>query len=383
MSVTNNRFINWLLFQTDKLLPVVEEPTEYVKIKETGEIIPFPNSMNSEEYEAYIEEEKNRVKEKGETITAVLKEPEFNADGIIEYKGEGIRKFEFRPEKWEQFIGQEEAKDRVQTVIKKAEMGLKGHIMVNGIKGHGKTTFVELLAKDLEAKLISVVGKQLNEDSLLDIINQINTSTEKHVVFFIDELDSCDWKVIKILNPIIESFRINGKQIKPFIFAGATINKHMLIEKNPDTLDRIPTHVTFSKYNDQELSIILKQYCDQLYKEEKVSAEAIYEIAKNCKYNPRTAIAFLEDYIIEKNIPKVLKNAKIIKNGLAKEDVNLLKILSEAKRPMGANALAMKLGMSQKEYEREYEPFLVEYGYVDRVPSRVITDKGRKFLEDL
>jgi len=61
----------------------------------------------------------------------------------------------------------------------------------------------------------------------------------------------------------------------------------------------------------------------------------------------------------------------------------LLEILSKAKRPMGANALAMKLGMGQKEYEREYEPFLVEYGYVDRVPSRIITDKGRKFLEKI
>jgi Holliday junction resolvasome RuvABC ATP-dependent DNA helicase subunit len=31
----------------------------------------------------------------------------------------------------------------------------------------------------------------------------------------------------------------------------------------------------------------------------------------------------------------------------------------------------------------EFEPFLVEYGYINRIPSRVITEKGKKLLEDL
>ena len=50
---------------------------------------------------------------------------------------------------------------------------------------------------------------------------------------------------------------------------------------------------------------------------------------------------------------------------------------------MGANSLAMRIGKSQKEYMVEYEPYLVEYGYVDRVPSRVISDKGRKLIKEL
>ena len=58
-------------------------------------------------------------------------------------------------------------------------------------------------------------------------------------MFFIDELDTMDWKDLKILNPVIESYKIAGKKIKPFIFVGATINKHLLLDKNSDTLDRI------------------------------------------------------------------------------------------------------------------------------------------------
>jgi len=79
----------------------------------------------------------------------------------------------------------------------------------------------------------------------------------------------------------------------------------------------------------------------------------------------------------------VLKNSKIIKDGLTLIDIELLTILSRATRPMGANALAMAGKLSQNEYIREFEPFLVEYGYINRVPSRIITDKGRKLLKEI
>ena len=102
---------------------------------------------------------------------------------------------------------------------------------------------MELLAKHLGAKLIQRIGKQVDEDSLVDIINEINTSEEKHVVFFIDEIDTMDWKILKILNPIIEQFKINGKQIKQYIFAGATINKHILVKNNTDTITHNHHHI--------------------------------------------------------------------------------------------------------------------------------------------
>ncbi len=307
----------------------------------------------------------------------------FNSSKIIEYKGEEIEKFEFRPQTWEQFIGQKEGKNRAKTIMKKANRKIRCHFLVDGIKGHGKTTFVELLAKSLGAKLIQRVGKQVDEDELLNIINEINTSKEKYIIFFLDELETTDWRVIKILNPIIEQFKIAGKRIKPFIFAGATINKHILIKNNPDTLDRIPTHIKFARYNAKEIGTIVKQYYQQLYPNEKVSQEVIDIISKNCKFNPRTSIALLEEFIVEQDIEKVLSNSKIIKDGLNEIDIDILRVLNSSTRAMGANSLAMRVKLSQKEYITEFEPFLVEYGYINRVPSRVITDKGKKLLEGL
>lgn len=312
-----------------------------------------------------------------------LKNPQFDTSRIIEYKGEEIKAFEFRPQTWEQFIGQIEGKNRAKTIIKKAKRGIRSHFLVDGIKGHGKTTFVELLAKSLNAKLIQRVGKQVDEDSLIDIVNEINRSTEKYVIFFLDEIETTDWRVIKILNPIIEQFKINNVRIKPFIFAGATINKHILITNNPDTLDRIPTHIKFARYTAEDIEKIIKQYREQLYSDENIPDEVIKIISKNTKFNPRTSIAILEDFIVEQDIKKVLKNYKIIKDGLNEIDIEILKVLNQTTRAMGANALAMRVKLSQKEYVTEFEPFLVEYGYINRVPSRVITEKGKELLNEI
>jgi len=316
-------------------------------------------------------------------IDVKIKGNEFDVNRIKEYKGEGLKKFEFRPVNFAQFIGQETAKGKAKTVIKKVDRGIKSHILITGTKGLGKTTFVELLAKELNAKLIERVGKQVNEENLVDLINAINTSKEKNVILFIDELDSMDKTVIKVLNPIIESFKIAGKKIKPFIFAGATINKHILLKNNPDTLDRIGTHIKFKKYSAEEIGKIIMQYKKQLYSKDTVSQEVINSISENCKFNPRSSIALLEDYIVEKNMQKVLENSDVVCDGLTTNDIKILKALRESKRAIGANALAMRVGLSEKEYLVEYESYLIEYGYMDRIPSRVLSKRGKEFLKNL
>lgn len=315
--------------------------------------------------------------------SVVIKQPKFDTSRIQSYQGDSLGKFEFRPQTWNQFIGQEEAKERAKTIIKKVKRGMKAHVFVNGIRGHGKTTYIELLAKSLDAEFIETVGKQIDEDSLVNIINQINTSKKKYVVWFVDEIETVDWKIIKLLNPIIESFKVNGKKIKPFIFAGATINKHILQKKNPDALDRIPHHITFVRYNKEEISKILRQYKEQLHPLDNVSEETILKIAENCKYNPRTSLALLDDFIVEQNITKILKNWRIVKNGLNNVDIQILQTLNNATRTMGANAIAGSVGLSEKDYMAEYEPYLFEYKFINRVPSRIITEKGKKLLEEM
>lgn len=342
------------------------------------------NSLENEDLEENLDFEiVYPHNQKSDTLKVELKDGQIDTSKIIEYNGKEIPNFEFRPQTWEQFIGQEKNKERIKTVRKKAERGMKAHFLVDGIKGHGKTTYIELFAKDIGAKLIQRVGKQIEVDNLVDIINEINQSKEKYVIFFVDEIETMDWKVIKVLNPIIEQFKIQGKKIKPFIFAGATINKHILLKNNPDTLDRIPTKIKFTRYTIEEIMAIVRQCKEQLYPKDEISEKVIRKIAENCKYNPRTSQALLDEYIVLKDINKVLEDCHIVKDGLNNTDIKILKILSKSKRPMGANAIALRCGLSQKEYEREFEPFLYEFEYINRTPSRSLSDKGKEFLKNL
>ena len=335
--------------------------------------------------EEFVEECKYMEDVEGQEVMKVeMVNSSFDISKIKEYKGEAIKKFEFRPQTFEQFVGQPEAKEKAQIIIEGIKKNIFLHFLIDGIKGHGKTAFIELIAKSLNAKLIERVGKQVDEKNLPDIIQkEINESKEKYVMFFIDEIDTMDWKVLKILNPIIESYKIAGKKIKPFIFVGATINKHILLDRNPDTLDRIHEKIKFKRYNSKEIAQILILNKNQLFSEYTVPEDIIKIISQNCKFNPRTSISLLKEYIITENINKVLKSSDIVKNGLTKNDIRILKILDQSKRAIGANALAMKAGLSEREYTREYEPFLVEYDYVNRIPSRVIGEEGKNFLEEI
>jgi Holliday junction resolvasome RuvABC ATP-dependent DNA helicase subunit len=317
-----------------------------------------------------------------DTVHVVIDQPSIDTNKIIESNSPNFKSFEFRPLVWEQFIGQNSSKNRVNTIVKQFNRGMRSHVLLSAIAGHGKTSWATLLASTMNLKLIQRIGRQVDETNLIDIINEINLSN-KNVMLFIDEIDTLDKKIIKIFNPIVESFQLGGKRIKPFLFIGATINKHILSKNNPDFLDRLAHHINFQRYTIQELEQIINQYRVQLYSKDVVLKEDVNNIAKNCKYNPRTAINLLENRIVTDKIEDVFYNCGIIKDGLTDVDIKILNILKGSKRPMGSNAIAMRCGIPEQEYLREYEPFLYEFNYIDRVPSRIITSKGIEFLIEL
>lgn len=327
--------------------------------------------------------EKYEREQQSETLKVKITNNVVNASRIIEYKGRGVKKFSWYPENFEQFIGQVDAKEQAKIIIKKMDRGIKCHCILSAIQGHGKSTMIRLLAKEMGAKLIERVGKEIDEDSLIDVINEINTSKEEKVIFFLDEIDTTDWKILKLLNPVLQDFKMSGKNIKPFCFCCATINKDQLLKSVPDLLDRIPHPIPFTRYSVEELNTILKQYQKQLYPDVSFKEEIFTIIAQNSKFNPRLALGILEDFVVTLNIDKTLKSRRIIKDGLTEVDIKILETLNQSTKPMGSNALALRAGLNEKQYLREYEPFLYEFKYINRVPSRIISDKGRKFLKEL
>jgi Holliday junction resolvasome RuvABC ATP-dependent DNA helicase subunit len=315
----------------------------------------------------------------------IVKEESFDLEGVIEYTGSNgmSEKIDFRPQNFHEFIGQELAKKRIDRTLKRIRSGMKTHIFLDAIRGHGKSTMARIIAKELNADLIEITGTMIaDKETIKNIINQI-TLNPKLTVLFVDELDSLDRKYFKFLNPILEEFKIGHKRIKPFVFIGASILKHELLNKCPDTMDRIDTQIKFERYTSDDIAVILEQYKNHLFNEKKVDHEVYKVIGKNCKYNPRVAIALLKDYIVTPDIGEVLHDARIVYNGLTDIDVKILETLAQNKS-MGASSLAQSVGISEKEYMIEFEPYLVEFGYVVRGRGgRKITEYGSETLSNI
>lgn len=333
------------------------------------------NREQREKFQALL---KARKKEEAIRVTiepSKLDMEDFGSENLPEAK-----KFEFRPQTWKQFIGQTEAKDMVPIIIKMFRDTDKSHLLLTGLQGHGKTTYIKLLAKSMGAEIIETIGHAMNtKEAVIEQLRKINKS-EKPCVFFVDEIDTMPTEMIKYMNPIVESFECEGKRVRPFIFACATINLDTIAEKNPDFLDRIDTKINFVHYTIDELKTIASQARIHLYPDAVVSDEQYAILAENCKLNPRRVIVLLKYLVTDGNAQHVLEMQRIVKDGLTKTDLSILQFLAEQKKPVGANVIAMKHAMRQRQYETQYEGYLFEQGYINRVPSRVITDKGREFL---
>lgn len=369
-------FLNWVFSEKKKSIEIVNSN-------------PLPISAVFKSHEDIFEEHQKIAKFFGDfesdtkPLEITIKSNSLDPSLIHEYIGDKFTNFEFRPKTFKEFIGQESGKNKARGVIKRVERNIKSHLFITGSQGLGKTTFLKILANELNAKLIERIGNQVNSDTIIPTVNEIIDSKEKNIMLFVDEIDGMKPEDIKTLNTVVESFKLAGKDIKPFIFACATINDEKLYLNNPDFLDRIPIKIQFQKYNSNEISQIITQAKSQLYKNDKVSNEVIKLISENCKFNPRVANSLLSDYIIDQNICKVFEDNQIIKDGLTITDIKILNILNQSTKPIGEAVLSQKVGLKRKQYNIVYEPYLVEYGYINRIPSRVITEKGRQILEVL
>ena len=88
------------------------------------------------------------IENKEENLKVEIKDSMLDINKIKEYKGEEVKKFEFRPQKWEQFIGQEEAKRLAQKFKKKIEREYEAEkFALNLIKKYYPKILKKLLCK--------------------------------------------------------------------------------------------------------------------------------------------------------------------------------------------------------------------------------------------
>jgi len=186
-----------------------------------------------------------------------------------------------------------------------------------------------------------------------------------------------------MLYPLMEDFRLAGRNIRPFILVGATTEKNILLKKVAPLVDRFQVQIELESYTAEDIQVILEQYKKRLFNDKMVDTYNYTIISHNCKYTPRIAISLLEDVIVEPDIRKVLQYHRIIGDGLTDVDRKILEVLREHDKPIGGKSIARIVGLSEQDYIHVYEDYLVAYEYI--IPTqrgRVISDKGIRFLEN-
>lgn len=320
------------------------------------------------------------------TSSVVLKPDALESSKIVKYQPVKKEAALYEPTTLEEYIGQDQAKDQIRTAINVIQQLKPVHIMFNGWVGCGKTTLAKITANMLKARFIYRVPEQLEDvDKLLETINIIQSS-EQLSVFMVDEIHTlCKFpRVANVMLPILQEGKYGDAYIRPFVMIGATTDLDMLMKRQSPLVSRFQFKITLDKYTPQELAVIIKNYKNASFKDWPVQENDYRIIAQNSRGIPREAIALLLKQLVTKDIDKVLKQSRIIKDGLTEIDIKILMILAKNEKPMGANYLSQAAGIPQADYEAIYERYLVEQGYLARLNrGRLITQKGKELLMEV
>lgn len=311
----------------------------------------------------------------------------------------------FRPNNFDQFIGQKHITQQIAIMIESAKKREKplDHILFSGPPGLGKTSLSMLIGKSLgeEIKFHFVSAPALEKKA--DLASVLVGLSPKDILF-LDEIHHLPKQIEEVLYSAMEDFKMDivlGQQthnpkvmkieLSPFTLIGATT---MAAKIARPLRDRFIAHFTLDYYNNEELSSIIHQYFS--HQSIPVSKNGIDSIALCARGTPRIALklcARIRDYFLvenyqeldQNNIRNILEKLGLHPNGLDFRDIKFLSALSKqnVNGPVGLNVLAMSLGEEKQTIEEVIEPFLISIGFLQRTPKgRILTQMAQHYIKE-
>jgi len=298
-----------------------------------------------------------------------------------------------RPKKLADYKGQDAVSEQMELFIGAAKLRKEAldHVLLFGPPGLGKTTLANIIANELDVRMLHTSGPVLERPGDLAAIL---TNLEANDVLFIDEIHRMSPLVEEVLYPAMEDYQIDimtGEGVSarsfkidlpPFTLVGATTRAGLL---TAPLRDRFGIVQRLEFYATDDLAGIVARSASLL--EASIDSGGCLEVARRARGTPRIANRLLrrvrdyadikaDGHITAEVADAALNLLKVDKLGLDSMDRRLLQAIIDkfGGGPVGVDNLGAALSEEPGTIEEVIEPYLIQQGLMMRTPrGRVVT----------